>query len=421
MPHLDPLQALTAFRASLPSAARLYVAGGSGEPAAIVDAFRAKPDLAAHITFIGAWIPGINLVDWASLAPDARMETIFMSGAFRASFEAGRTALMPFSYSRAWSWLQQTRLDGAVIMVSPPDADGRVSLGVSVDFSEAILGRPDIPVLGLINHNMPRPLDGPSFPISRFAIMAETTTPLIELQPTKLSPALHDIATHISGQISDGDMLQFGLGTVQQAVLAHLKSHRDLRIHTGMVSDPLLDLLDDGSISTDAGAVVTGVALGTPRLYERVSSDTRFQFRSVPHTHGLDALSALPNFRAINSAVEIDLFGQINAEFMNGQQISGTGGLADFLRGAANAPDGRSIVALPATTKGGRVSRIVPCLNTNITTISRADTDTVITEFGIANLKYKSLDARATALIDIAAPDFRDQLSDQWDAIRRTM
>lgn len=400
---------------------RLYVAGSSGEPRIIADAFRTKPDLARHITFLGAWIPGINTVDWASLAPDASMETIFMSDAFRASFDAGKAALLPLSYTRAWSWLQQTPIDGAIIMVSPPDADGQLSLGVSVDFSEAILNRPDIPVFGLINHNMPRPVDAPCFPLSRFAITAETATPLIELQTAALSPALRDIAVHIAGQISNGDTLQFGLGNVQQAVLAQLYSHRKLRIHSGMVSDPLLNLLDAGSISADPGSVVTGVALGSQQLYHRVSSDDRFQFRSVPYTHGFRTLSALPNFRAINSAVEIDLFGQANAEFINGQQISGTGGLSDFMRGAAHAPAGRSIIALSATTQKGEVSRIIPRLNTNIATISRADADTVITEFGIANLKYKSIDERATALINIAAPEFRNHLSDEWDAIRRTM
>lgn len=421
MPHQTALSGLQSFRASLPAQARIYVAGCSGEPLALADAFRAEPDLATGLTFLGIWIPGINTTAWADLHPSARAETIFLSPAHRASFETGDTVFRPLTYTQSWPWLQKTPLDGAVVMVSPPDSSGQVSLGVSADFSGAVLDRADVPVMALINPAMPSPESSPKISLDRFAVIAEAETPLIQIAPSDLPDSFAAIGQQIAGLVQDGDTLQFGLGNVQQAVLKALVDHRDLRIHSGMISDPLLGLLDAGALADHSGAITTGVAIGTQALYTRAAQKPRVQFKPVSHTHALPTLASIPHLKAINSAIEVDLFGQANAEFIGGKQVSGTGGLVDFMRGAAASQGGRAITALASTARRGQLSRIVPRLSPDATSIARADMDTVVTEHGVADLKGKSIDQRAQSLIQIAAPSFRDELSNSWDQMRSAM
>ena len=238
---------------------------------------------------------------------------------------------------------------------------------------------------------------------------------------SELPQTFAKIGAHIAALCQDGDTLQFGLGNVQQAVLKALHNHRDLKVHAGMISTPLADLIDQGAIADGPGAVTTGVAIGTSDFYQRASAEKRIQYAPVSYTHAISTLAKLPNFKAINSCIEIDLFGQANAEFINGRQISGTGGLVDFLRGAAASPTGRGILALTSTARNGTISRIVPRLPRDATSISRADVDTVVTEHGAAELKYKSIDERAEALIEIADPSYRDHLQSEWREIRKSL
>ncbi|MEL6693399.1 MAG: acetyl-CoA hydrolase/transferase C-terminal domain-containing protein [Pseudomonadota bacterium] len=413
--------AFASLRKSLPADARLYVAGCSGEPLPLVETLKAAPNLAAGLTFLGIWIPGVNQTDWAGLHPTSKAESIFISPALRSSFEAGRTHFHPLSYTQSTAWLSRTKLDAGVVMISPPDADGMVSLGVSADFSPIIIERQDVRLLGIINHSLTAPANGPKFPIERFEAIVETDCPLASVSENDLPETFAQIGAHIAALCNDGDALQFGLGNVQQAVLKALHNHRDLKIHAGMISTPLTYLIEQGAIADGLGAVTTGVAIGTPEFYERAAVEERIRYAPVSYTHAISTLSQLPNFKAINSCIEIDLFGQANAEFINGRQISGTGGLVDFLRGAAASPTGRGILALTSTAKKGTISRIVPRLPRNATSISRADVDTVVTEHGVAELKHKSIDARAEALITIADPSYRDQLYSDWREIRKSL
>lgn len=411
--------ALSEFRASLPEKARIYVAGCSGEPVALVEAFEAEPDLAAGLTFLGIWIPGVNSTDWAGLHPTAAAESIFVSPALRPSFEAKRTHFLPLSYTQSTVWLAETPLDAGVVMVTPPDEAGMVSLGVSADFSTLILEREEVPLFGIINARMRAPVHGPKVPIDRFQFLAETDHDLVQVAEADLPATFAQIGDHIAQLCNPGDTLQFGLGNVQQAILKALTAHQGLRIHAGMVSTPLIELLDSHALDQDYAAITTGVAIGTGELYDRVVADDRILFAPVTYTHAISTLSEINSFKAINSCIEVDLFGQANAEFIRGRQISGTGGLVDFLRGAALSENGRAILALTSTAKQGAISRIVPRLPNDATSISRADVDTVVTEHGVAELKHKSIDARAAALIEIADPAFRDTLAADWHEIRK--
>lgn len=409
--------AFARFRRGLPAEARLYAGGCSGEPVGLANLLRDDPDLAAGLTFVGVWIPGVNTIDWAGFDPKTRAESIFLSPALRASFEAGRTSFLPLPYTQAWPWLSTTPLDGGVVIVSPPDASGTVSLGLSPDFAPAILGRADVPVLGLVNPNMPAPPGSPRVPVSRFAALAHDATALTQVTEAALPSTFDAIAAHVAGLVAPGDTLQFGLGNVQQAVLAALGNQRGLSVHSGMISTPVLSLLDrDPDV-----AITTGVAIGTADFYQHAGRDPRIRFLPVAETHALARLAAISRFTAINSVIEVDLFGQANAEFLAGRQVSGTGGLVDFLRGAAASPGGRGIAALASTAQGGKVSRILPRLAPNAVSIARADMDIVVTEHGIACLKGRSLDGRANALIAIADPAHRDHLARSWDEMRRQM
>lgn len=414
---MTPLDALRAFRARLPKRARLYVGGCSGEPLGFVEAFRQDLELAEGITFVGQWVPGINQTDWASLHPGAFAETTFLPPNLRPSFEAGRTRILPMAYSQSWDWLKTTPLDGALMLVSPPDAAGQTSLGLSPDFGPVILGRTDVPVLALANPQMPAVPHSWQVAASRFDILAGEDRPLVQVAPAPLAPAFAEIARHVGAIVPDGAHLQFGIGNVQQAVLTELGGRKGLAIYSGIVSDPLIGMLDaDPDLK-----VATGVAVGTEALYRRLAREPRVRFLPVSETHAISRLAALPRFTAINSVLEVDLFGQANAEFISGRQVSGTGGLTDFLRGARASEGGVGITALVSTAKGGAISRIVPRLTPDATSVTRADMDVVITEHGAARLRGLDLDARAGALISIADPAHRSALSDAWDEMRRTL
>lgn len=397
---------------------RVYAPGCAGEASIFVDALRSDPSLAAELTFLGIWIPGVNTVDYAGLHPDAKAEAIFMAPHLRESFTHGDIAIRPLSYTQAYPWLETTPLDAALFQVTPPGPDGLVTLGVSADFSPAVWTREDVFKIAHVNRAMPKPLNTPSISIENFDIIVDDETPILAYTPSPVSPVFHAIADHIASLISDGDTLQFGLGNVQLAVLKALSGRKNLRIHSGMISDPVLDAVQAGAIDDKEGAITTGVALGSTGLYDFCSRDPRLRFAPVCETHALKTLASLNNFTAINSVIEVDLFGQANAEYFGQRQVSGAGGLVDFLRGAAAAPNGKPIVALASTAKNGAISRVVPKLSPPSISITRADMGFVVTEHGIADLRDKTVDERATALIAIADPRHRDILKNAWRVMK---
>ncbi len=411
------IDAFAAFRRTLPEKARLFIAGCAGEPVGLAEALQEVPELAAGLTFIAAWVPGINRTDWAGLHPNAEAETTFLPPSLRPSFEQGRTRILPMAYSATWDWICATPLDGAVLMVSPPDKTGNVSLGVSPDFGPAILARTDVPVFAIINPQMPAVPHSVTAPLSRFSAKVIHERALIEVAPQQLAPGFQDIARHVAGLVPEGGVLQFGIGNVQQAVLSAISGLKGISIHSGIVSDPVVDLLD----TDETLRVTTGVAVGTRRFYDRLAREARMRFLPVCETHFISKLAVIPRFTAVNSVIEVDLFGQANAEFIGGRQVSGTGGLTDFLRGARACEGGVGITALLSTAQAGLVSRIVPQLPQVATSVARADMDWVVTEHGAVRLHGLDLDARAQSLIGIADPAHQGALANAWDAMRQRM
>jgi acyl-CoA hydrolase len=391
---------------------RVYIQGGTGEPQPLIEGLIRDPDRARGVTFIGIWIPGINQFDFAGLHPEARSEVIFLPAHLHDSFREGRIKVHPFGYRRAWDWLRhQAQLDLAFLTETPAQA-GLFSAGICPDFAGAILAS-NCPVLALVNAEMPRPADSLVWPQDRAIDQIDCPFPLSNLADAPSDPTIEAIADLIVPLIQDGDVLQFGIGRIPAAILPRLVDRRRLRIHSGMIVNQVVDLIGAGAIPDSAGQITSGLSMGNPELYTRAASDKRFRFRGVDFTHDRKVLAAIPNLVAINSGLEVDLNGQVNATYIGAKQISGTGGLADFAAGAASAPNGRGFIALEATAKSGAISRIVPRFHTGTTpNVSAEHAGFIVTQFGIADLRGKFGTARAEALIAIADPRHREFLAE---------
>ncbi|MFO7854331.1 MAG: acetyl-CoA hydrolase/transferase C-terminal domain-containing protein [Paracoccaceae bacterium] len=397
---------------------RVYLAGAAGEPSAAIAALAADPEPARGLVFTGVWLPGVNKVDPTAGVPDASADVFFVTPELREGFAAGRVRHLPLHYSDTYRWLAgPADLAGAVLRVSAPEG-GKVTPGLACDFLPALLAS-GARLFAEIDPSLPAPPGAPRIPLDRFEAALEAVTPLPIFDTGEIPADLAGIAIRIADRIRPGDTVQVGIGKAAAAVLAALSDHRGLGYHAGLVIDAMLPHLEHGTFSR---GIVTGTALGTAPLYARAGAERAIEWRGVDHTHSHATIAAIPRFKAINSALEIDLFGQSNGETLRGRQISGHGGSADFQRGARASEDGEAILALPATAGGGKVSRIKPRLEPiSIASIPRADADVVVTEHGVAELRWKGLDARAEALIAVAAPEHRDALADAWAEMRRAM
>jgi acyl-CoA hydrolase len=414
----QPLDA-TRFASLLAPGMTVYAPGCAGHSLLFERWLTETPHCARGVEFVGVHIPGVNRFDFAALDSEARFRGFFLAPELRDSWHAGRLRYQPLAYSEIARWLaHEAEIDVALVQVTPPDAEGRCSLGIGCDFTPAALHRARR-IVAHVNPRMPR-TEGPTLDHARIDHAIEADTPLLEVREPEPDAALVGVARNVIGLLRDGDTIQLGLGKLQGAVLAGIHALHGLKLHAGMVSDPILGAIDAGVFAPAALApITTGVALGSEALYRRSADASLFRFRAVDYTHDIATLRAIPNFVAINSALAVDLFGQVNAETVGGSQISGMGGLVDFLRGARLSRGGRAIVALPATAGRARESRIVPLLPApHLVGVTRQDIDCVVTEHGVADLRRLDVDRRAETLIGIAAPEHRAALASAWSEIR---
>lgn len=343
---------------------------------------------------------GVTLVSYGAL------------GALRRLGRNGQLEIIPCHYSALPRLFASGRLprDVGLVQVSPPDSDGECSLGIGVDYvADAIAHTPVL--IAEINRRMPRTLGTPTISVSQFSATIHTDRPLVEGQARPPDEVDRAVARRVAELIDDGATIQTGVGTLPEAVLTALSDHACLGIHSGLISDGVMHLVERGVVTgcrkeADPGLIVTGAALGTTDLYERVP-DLPAEFRAASYTHSAAVLARLRSFVAINSALQVDLTGQVNAEVYGGRHLGGIGGQADFSRAAA-ATGSLSIIALRSTS-GGR-SSVVAKLDEGVVTTSRADVDAVVTEHGVAHLTGVPIDQRAQLLIDIAAPEHREEL-----------
>jgi acetyl-CoA hydrolase len=345
-----------------------------------------------------------------------------IGGAARLS-KAGRLDVLPAQYSQLPGLFADgiVYADVVLLQLSPGhDGDG-ANLGLANDYV-AVAARHARTVIAEFNDQAPWTF-GARVPAGlRIDHTVEASYPPVELRTGPPGDAEMRIAAHVAALIPDGATIEIGIGTLPDAILSALGGHRELGVHSGMITDRIADLVEAGVITNarkpfDQGVTTANVLFGTARLNALAHHNPAFQIREQTYTHGADVLSKIPHLRAINSAIEVDLSGQVNAEVANGQYIGAVGGQVDFVRGANAAPHGRSIIALPATAKQGQISRIVGTLANGTVTSLRSDADLVVTEFGIAELRGKTLAERARRMIAIAAPQFQESLSRAANAV----
>lgn len=314
-------------------------------------------------------------------------------------------------------------VDVFITMVSPPDKHGYCSLGVSVDHSKQLVESAKI-VIAEVNPNMPRTYGDTFVHVSQLDYIVENDGHLLELQRFASKDEVTDaIGRNVASLIKDGDTLQMGAGTIPDALLQYLKEKNDLGIHTEMFSDGLIELIELGVITGKKktlwpNKIVATFVEGTKKVYDFVHENPLFQFMPVDYVNNPCVIAQNDNMVAINQALEVDLLGQVVAESVGIKQYSGIGGQLDFIRGSSMARNGRPIIVLPSTAKNGTISRI-SCVIKPGTPISdtRNDVHYVVTEYGIANLFAKTNEERARALINIAHPDFREELKAQYKEV----
>jgi 4-hydroxybutyrate CoA-transferase len=389
----------------------VFVAGATAEPGQILDILERHADSCAGVHFVSVSIPGINGVDFSALHPDAKSTAFFATPENRASIEAGRTDFVPMQYSAIFDYLKnELRVD--VVLAQLPAAQGDdVSLGISADFLPAVLEKAGL-VIAEVNKRQPVPSDSMNWPAERIDLAISCDRPVASFPTREPDEQSVAVGQQVAKLIRDGDCLQIGIGAIPGAVLDAIADKNDLGIHSGLITDGVMTLADAGNIR---GKIITGTTLGSEALIEWAGNATDLMIRPVGYTHDPGVIRQIDNFVSINSAVEIDLFGQVSADMLDGRQWTGPGGAVDMMRGAALSKGGRSVVALKSTAGQGKRSRIVTALERGTAaTALRTDVDYVVTEFGARRVRHLSTAARADALIEIAAPEFRDRLRDEW-------
>ncbi|KEZ91810.1 acetyl-CoA hydrolase/transferase family protein [Lacrimispora celerecrescens] len=347
---------------------------------------------------------------------------LFVGPASRNHIAAGKGDYTPCFFYQIPDYVVNVEpADVFLVTLSPPDEHGFCSYGISCDFAKEVGQNPKTRVIGSVNPNMPRVMGDNFIHVSRLAVIVESNEPVLEHGNSVIGETEASIGRHIASLVRDGDCLQLGIGAIPDAVLRCLDDKKDLGIHSEMVSDGVVDLYEKGVITgkrknIDKGKMVVTFMLGTRRLYDFVNDNPAVSLMPVSYVNDPFIISQNDNVVSINSALQIDLMGQVCAEAIGLKQYSAVGGQVDFVRGAAASKGGRSIIAFPSVTKGGSVSKIVPFLSEGAAvTTSRNDVDYIVTEQGIARMKGKTLRERARALVKIAHPDFQEGLKEEFE------
>ena len=414
LPRLtDARQALKCVR----SGYRVWIEPGCATPTPLVEALVERAAELRDVEVVHMLTFGEAPYTRPEFAGHFRHNGVFLGNNVRQAVQEGRADYTPIFLGEIEELFTSGAmpLDVVLMQVSPPDAHGFVSLGVSVDCT-LTAARCARYVIAEVNQQMPRTLGDCFLHVSKFSAMVATSRPLIELPPEPFT-AVHDrIARNVAGLIPDGATLQIGIGGIPEAVLHRLTGHRDLGIHSEMISDGVIPLIEAGVIngerkSLHLGKLVVGFVLGTRRLFDFLHENSIFEFRPISYTNDPFIIAQNDRMVAINSALEVDLSGQVCSDSLGVRPYSGVGGQVDFVRGAARSKGGKPIIALPSTAKNGTVSRIVPMLAPGAGVVtSRADVHYVVTEHGVAYLHGKSLRRRAEALIAIADAKFQGEL-----------
>lgn len=398
---------------------RIVFGQACGEPTTLVEALIEQgASIGGLSAFIATSFSGLFTPDSAAAF---RLSSMGAIGALRSMAKAHALDVIPVHVSQVGPLISAGVIgcDVAMIQVSPADANGNHSCGLISDHVRAMVDKARL-VIAEVNEAVPF-THGETIPAAAIDVAVSVARAPVEVQPATVSATDEAIARHCARYIGDGSVIQTGVGAVPDAILRQLGDRKDLGVHSGMLGDGLVDLIEAGVVTNarkeiDRGVTINGALIGTRRLYDFAHQNAAIRMTPTSYTHDAGVLGQLSRLVSINSALEVDLTGQVNAEGTANSYLGGTGGQVDFVRAGARSPGGASLMVLAATARGGTISKIVPALSGPVTT-ARSEVDVVVTEYGAAELKGQSLAERARRLTQIAHPDFREELDRAAHAI----
>jgi acyl-CoA hydrolase len=404
----------------LRSLQRVWVQQGNSTPQPLIDAMIRRAPVLKDVEVISMLTLGDAPYTRPEFAGTFRHGGLFLGGNVREAVQAGRADYTPIFLSEIEGLFisGEMPLDVVLMQVAPPDEHGYLSMGTCVDCT-LTAARTGKVVIAEVNARMPRTYGDCVLHVSEIDMLVETSRPLLQLpREVYTDEAHHRIAEHVAELVPDGATLQLGIGGIPEAVLSCLGNHRDLGLHSELLSDAIIPLIESGVINgarktLHPGKAILGFALGTQVLIDFLHDNYFFEFHPISYTNDPFVIAQNDRMVAINSAIQVDITGQVCADSIGTRPYSGVGGQPDFIRGAARSKGGKPIIALPSTAKHGTISRIAPVLDPGAGVVtSRADVHYVVTEFGVAYLHGKSIRQRVEALISIAHPKFRNELYD---------
>ena len=395
---------------------RVFIHSVAAAPQRLIQAMTARAPELKDVEIVHLHTEGPAPYAAPEMRGSFRVNALFVGANVRNAINSGESSYIPVFLSETSNLFRRgiLPLDVALIQVSPPDNHGFCSLGVSVDCSRAAVQAAKF-VIAQVNPNMPRTHGDGVIHVDQIDAFVDGDDPLHEVPPPELSDIERAIGKYCAELIEDGATLQMGIGAIPDAVLGALGGHQNLGIHTEMFSDGAIDLIESGVINglhkrSHPGKVVATFVMGTRRMYDFIDDNPQVAMLDVGYTNDTAVIRRNPKVTAINSAIEVDLTGQVCADSIGTRQYSGVGGQMDFIRGASLSEGGKPIIALPSVTRRGE-TRIVPYLKRGAGVVStRAHVHYVVTEWGVANLYGQNLQARARLMIDLAHPDHREQL-----------
>ncbi|MBV1691113.1 acetyl-CoA hydrolase [Novosphingobium sp. G106] len=391
---------------------RIVFGQACGEPTTLVEALIVQGAAIGNLSaFIATSFSGLFTPETASAF---RLSSMGAIGALRSMTKSGALDVIPVHVSQVGPLITAGVIpcDVAMIQVSPADKDGNHSFGLISDYTKAMVDAARV-VIAEVNDQVPYTF-GETIHAREIDVAVEVSRVPVQVPAGKVTETDEAIARHCASYIGDGSVIQTGVGAVPDAILRLLHDRKDLGVHSGMLGDGLVDLFEAGVITNarkeiDRGVTINGALIGTKRLYDFADKNRAIRMTPTSYTHDAAVLGQLSRLVTINSALEVDLTGQVNAEQSGAAYMGGTGGQVDFVRAGARSPGGAALMVLGSTAKGGSISKIVPTLAGPVTT-ARTEVDVIVTEFGAAELKGQTLAERTRRLIAIAHPDFREEL-----------
>jgi acyl-CoA hydrolase len=400
------------------SGMRVYIQPGCAEPEPLVEALEERAPFVRNVEIVHLLTLGRANYVAPEMAGHFRHNAMFIGGNVRAAVNDGRADYTPIYLSEIEALFErQMPIDVALIQVSPPDAHGFCSFGVGVD-TTLTAAKCACHVIAQVNTQMPRTYGDSFIHVSELDAIVEVSQPLCELPREEITDLHRKVARNVASLIEDGDTLQLGIGGIPDAVLLELGDRKDLGIHTEMLSDSVIPLIESGVITGNRKTLlprkcVLSFVLGTKKLFDFVHENPFFEFRPCSFTNNPFNIARNDRMVAVNSTLQVDITGQVCSDSVGTLLYSGFGGQVDFIRGARHSKGGKPIIAMPSTAKNDTISRIVPQLTPGSGVVaSRGSIHYVVTEYGIAYLHGKSIRERAEALIQIAHPKFRKELYD---------